>query len=229
MAAVRILLVEDDVRMRVVVHRGLTEQGYDVESAASGPDAIDAAESTTVDVIVLDLMLPGFDGIEVVRRLRERSIRTPVLMLTARDASSDVVRALDAGADDYLVKPFAFAVLLARIRALTRRGPALLEVKLQVADLYLDPVTRQVSRAGEPVSLTRTEFNLLEVLMRRAGRVVTRQSVIERIWSGDRQVESNTLDAFMKTLRHKIDEGRSPRLIQTVRGVGYSLRAESEP
>ncbi|HUR19251.1 MAG TPA: response regulator transcription factor [Vicinamibacterales bacterium] len=225
----RILLVEDDARMRVLVRRGLMEQGNQVESAGSGPEAIERAGATPVDLIVLDLMLPGFDGVEVVRRLRSQNIRTPVLMLTARDAPADVVRALDAGADDYLVKPFAFAVLLARLRALTRRGPALHDARLQVADLSLDPVARQVSRAGAAVALTRTEFNLLEYLMRQAGRVVTRHSVIERVWGGDRQVENNTLDAFVKSLRHKIDEGKQPRLIQTIRGVGYCLRVESEP
>jgi DNA-binding response OmpR family regulator len=228
MNRVRILLVEDDARMRVLVRRGLMEQGNQVESASSGPEALERADASPVDLIVLDVMLPGFDGVEVVRRLRAQDVRTPVLMLTARDAPADVVRALDAGADDYLVKPFAFSVLLARLRALTRRGPALHDTKLQVADLTLDPVSRQVSRGGVAVALTRTEFNLLEYLMRQTGRVVTRHAVIERVWGGDRQVESNTLDAFVKSLRHKIDEGRESRLIQTIRGVGYSLRVDSD-
>lgn len=226
---VRILLVEDDARMRALVRRGLMEQGNQVDSASSGPEAIERAATFAADVIVLDLMLPGFDGVEVVRRLRVHDLRTPVLMLTARDAPVDVVRALDAGADDYLVKPFAFAVLLARIRALTRRGPALHSARLQVADLMLDPGTHQVSRAGALVPLTKTEFSLLEHLMRQAGRVVTRHLLIERVWSGERQIENNTLDAFVKSLRHKIDEGRQPRLIQTIRGVGYCLRVEPEP
>jgi len=226
---VRILLVEDDARMRALVRRGLEEHGYDVDAATTGPEALALAGTAVAEAMVLDLMLPGLDGLEVVRRLRARGDRMPVLMLTARDAPSDIVRALDAGADDYLVKPFAFAVLLARLRALTRRGPAVHGVRLQVADLTLDPEARLVARAGIPVSLTRTEYNLLEYLMRHAGRVATRTRLIEQVWGPDRHVESNTLDAFVKSLRHKIDAGGRPRLVHTVRGVGYSLRAEPEP
>ena len=225
----RLLLVEDDPRMRALVRRGLTEQGHIVEIAASGPDAVELAAAAEFDVAVLDVMLPGFDGIEVVQRLRAQANRTPVLMLTARDAASDIVRALDAGADDYLAKPFSFAVLVARLRALGRRGPALHGTVLQVSDLRLDPAARTVTRAGMPIALTRTEHNLLECLMRDAGRVVTRRALTDRLWGSDRAVESNTLDAFVKSLRQKIEAGGRPRLVQTVRGVGYCLRDEPEP
>jgi DNA-binding response OmpR family regulator len=226
---VRILLVEDDARMRALLRRGLVEHGHVVELAATGPEAVETTESSRFDVIVLDLMLPGFDGLEVVRRLRAAANRTPVLMLTARDAAADVVSSLDAGADDYLAKPFSFAVLLARLRALGRRGPAVQASRLQVADLSIDSATRLVSRDGTVIPLTRTEYNLLEYLMRQAGRVVTRQALIDQLWGSGRQVESNTLDAFVKSLRQKIDSGGKPRLIQTIRGVGYSMRPEPEP
>src|SRR5579862_2268331 len=194
---VRILLVEDDARMRAILRRGLTEHGHAVEVAATGPDAIDLARAGSFDVLVLDVMLPGCSGVDVVRRIRADAVRTPALMLTARDASADVVSSLDAGADDYLTKPFSFAVLLARLRALGRRGPAVQEVRLQVADLVLDASVHSVTRAGAPVVLTRTEFSLLECLMRHAGRVVSRQTLVDRVWSGGREVESNTLDAFV--------------------------------
>jgi DNA-binding response OmpR family regulator len=227
--SVRILLVEDDARMRALVRRGLSEHGHVVDVAATGPDAVDVASTSRIDVIVLDLMLPGFDGNEVIRRIRKREIRTPVLMLTARDAAADVVSSLDAGADDYLAKPFSFAVLLARIRALGRRGPAVHEVRLQIADLSIDLAARVVTRGGDPIPLTRTEYNLLECLMRQAGRVVTRQSLTDALWGADRHVESNTLDAFVKSLRQKLDAGGRTRLIHTIRGVGFSVREEPEP
>jgi DNA-binding response OmpR family regulator len=226
---VRLLLVEDDPRMRALVRRGLTEHGHVVEVASTGPEAVELAAAADFDVAVLDVMLPGFDGVEVVQRLRARANRTPVLMLTARDAASDIVRALDAGADDYLAKPFSFAVLVARLRALGRRGPAPHDAQLQVADLRLDPAARSVTRGGVLIALTRTEHNLLECLMRDAGRVVTRRALTDRLWGNDRAVESNTLDAFVKSLRHKIEAGGRPRLVHPVRGVGYCLRHEPEP
>jgi two-component system response regulator MprA len=229
MGLVRILLVEDDPRMRALVRRGLSEQGHAVEVADTGIVALDLAQAEHFDVIVLDVMLPGIDGVEVARRLRARADPTPVLMLTARDAAADIVSGLDAGADDYLAKPFSFKVLLARVRALGRRGSAAEAVSLRVADLALDTSARLVTRAGARLSLTRTEFNLLECLMRQAGRVVTRQMIVERLWGGERDVGSNTLDAFVKLLRHKLDAGGRPRLIQTIRGVGYCLREEPEP
>lgn len=214
--------------MRALVRRGLVEQGHIVEVAASGPEAVEIAAAAEFDVAVLDMMLPGFDGLEVVQRMRARADRTPVLMLTARDAASDIVKALDAGADDYLAKPFSFAVLLARLRALERRGPVSQKAKLEVADLFLDPAARTVKRGGVPIALTRTEHNLLECLMREAGRVVTRGTLTDRLWGSDRAVESNTLDAFVKSLRHKLESTGGPRLIHTVRGVGYCLRLEDE-
>jgi two-component system OmpR family response regulator len=226
---VRILLVEDDARMCALVRRGLIEHGHAVETAATGPEAIELALAAEFDVLVLDVMLPGLTGVDVIERLRARAIRTPAIMLTARDAAADIVSSLDAGADDYLTKPFSFSVLLARLRALGRRGPAVQEVRLQVGDLVLDAGTHTVTRGGRPVVLTRTEFHLLECLMRQAGRVVRRQALVERVWSGGRDVESNTLDAFVKSLRHKLDHAGASRLIHTIRGVGYSIRAEPEP
>ena len=225
----RILFVEDDPRMRALVRRGLVEHGHAVDVADSGPPALELAGASPYDVIVLDVMLPGPSGIEVVRALRAVANRTPVLMLTARDAASDIVDGLDAGADDYLPKPFAFKVLLARLRALARRGPVVHGVRLTVADLTLDSSTYQVTRASVPVTLTRTEYQLLECLMRQAGRVVARDALMNSVWGAGREVESNTLDAFVKSLRQKLDAEDRPRLIQTVRGIGYSLREEAEP
>jgi two-component system response regulator MprA len=225
----QVLLVEDEPRMAELVERTLSEDGHQVVVARDGREGFEIARCSTFDVIVLDVMLPGIDGVEVARRLRARADPTPVLMLTARDAAADIVSGLDAGADDYLAKPFSFKVLLARVRALGRRGSAAEAVSLRVADLALDTSARLVTRAGARLSLTRTEFNLLECLMRQAGRVVTRQMIVERLWGGERDVGSNTLDAFVKLLRHKLDAGGRPRLIQTIRGVGYCLREEPEP
>jgi DNA-binding response OmpR family regulator len=224
----RILLVEDDPRMRALVRRGLAEQGHAVEVAGTGPAALDAARAGQFDVIVLDVMLPGCSGVDVARRLREARNPAAVLMLTARDAVSDIVAGLDAGADDYLVKPFAFKVLLARLRALGRRPPAVHANRFQVADLTLDTDGRVVTRAGTAIPLTRTEFNLLECLVRNTGRVATREMLIERVWGADREVEANTLDAFVKSLRQKLDAGGRTKLIHTIRGVGYSIREEPE-
>jgi DNA-binding response OmpR family regulator len=229
MKLVRILFVEDDPRMRVLVRRGLVEHGHAVDVADAGPAALELAHGAGYDVMVFDVMLPGPSGIDVVRTLRAAGDRTPVLMLTARDAASDIVAGLDAGADDYLAKPFAFKVLLARLRALGRRGPAVHGVRLTVADLELDSSTHQVTRGSVLITLTRTEFQLLECLMRQAGRVVPRDTLMNSIWGASRDVESNTLDAFVKSLRQKLDKDDRPRLIQTVRGVGYSLREEAEP
>jgi two-component system response regulator MprA len=224
----RILLVEDDPRMRALVRRGLVEHGHTVEVSATGPAALDAAHRSQFDVVVLDVMLPGCSGFDVARGLREAHNPAAVLMLTARDAVTDVVAGLDAGADDYLVKPFAFKVLLARLRALSRRPPAVHADRFQVGDLSLNTDARTVSRASGPITLTRTEFNLLECLVRNAGRVVTRETLIERVWGSDREVEANTLDVFVKSLRHKVDANAAVRLIHTIRGVGYCLREEAE-
>ena len=224
----RILLVEDDPRMRALVRRGLVEHGHMVEVSASGPAALDAAHRGQFDVVVLDVMLPGCSGLEVARGLREAHNPAAVLMLTARDAVTDIVAGLDAGADDYLVKPFAFKVLLARLRALSRRPPAVHANRFQFADLLVDTDRRVVSRSGAVIPLTRTEFNLLECHVTSAGRVVPRDTLIERVWGSDREVEPNTLDVFVKSLRQKVDSGEGARLIHTIRGVGYTLREEPE-
>lgn len=224
-ARMHILLAEDDPRMLALLQRGFSEEGHLVDRAASGTKALHAVMSAEFDVVVLDVMLPELDGFDIVRQMRARGNRTPVLMLTARDANADIVSGLNAGADDYLTKPFSFDVLLARIYALARRGPLIQGVPLQVADLTLDASTHAVSRAGVLLSLTRTEFSLLEYLMRRAGRVVTRPALIEGVWGSERDVADNTLDAFVKLLRQKIDAiGRVP-LIHTVRGIGYTIRS----
>jgi DNA-binding response OmpR family regulator len=177
-------------------------------------------------LIVLDIMLPGLDGFQVARRLRSEGVSTPILMLTARDATPDIVQGLDLGGDDYLTKPFSFEVLLARIRALLRRGPAPARVQLRIGPLVLDPAAHEVYRGQERIPLTRTEFHLLEFLMRRPGQVVPRDTLIEAVWGYDRDIESNTLDAFIRLLRSKVEGKDGPKLIQTVRGVGYVVREE---
>jgi two-component system, OmpR family, response regulator len=178
----RLLVVEDEIRMASLLKKGLAEEGYAVTLAADGTAGLSMAQSNEFDLILLDVMLPGLDGFTVARRLRTDGLRTPILMLTARDASPDIVRGLDLGADDYLTKPFSFEVLLARIRALLRRGPATQDVHLEVGTVRLNPASREVSRGGEAVALTRTEFLLLEFLMRRAGQVVPRATLIEGVW-----------------------------------------------
>ena len=174
-------------------------------------------------MILLDVMLPGLNGFEVAKRLRAKSNQTPILMLTARDATSDVVEGLNLGVDDYLTKPFSFEVLLARVRALVRRGPIPMPVLLKAAGLTVNQGTRDVTRGGRKIALTRTEYSILEMLMRNIGRVVTRDALIEGVWGNDSEIESNTLDAFVRLLRAKVEEPGKQRLIRTIRGVGYSL------
>jgi len=222
----RVLVVEDEPRMVDLLRRGLEEEGYVVTTATDGRTGLDLASHYEFEVIILDIMLPGMNGFEVARRLRRNRRQVPILMLTARDALPDIVQGLDLGADDYLTKPFSFEVLLARLRALTRRGPVVRPVLLQVADLVLNPATREVSRGGVPVNLTRTEYGLLEFLMRRPGQVISRTTLIEAVWGFEREIESNTLEAFIRLLRSKIDAGHRTKLIHTVRGVGYTLREE---
>jgi two-component system response regulator MprA len=183
------------------------------------------AESHPFDAIVLDVMLPGLSGFSVAKKLRAARNQTPILMLTARDATPDIVEGLNLGADDYLVKPFSFEVLLARLRAVSRRGAIAQPPVLEVADLTLNPSTREVARGGRRIALTRTEYGLLELMMKRAGRVVTRENLIESVWGLDSEVRSNTLDAFIRLVRDKVDAAGEIKLIQTVRGVGYCLRA----
>jgi len=219
-----ILVVEDEASMRRALCQGLEEENHTVAVAADGLEGIHAAELCDFDAILLDVMLPGMDGLELVRRLRAAGRQTPVLMLTARDAAADVVRGLDAGADDYLTKPFAFGVLLARLRALARRAAQPPIAGVQVQDLLLDPASRAVTRAGVPLNLTATEYRLLEFLMRRVGHAVSRSAIIEGVWGFEEDVEANTVDAFIRHLREKIESGREPKLIHTVRGYGYILR-----
>lgn len=222
----RILVVEDEPRMASLLCKGLEQEGYTVLAVHNGRQAFEAALAVEHDLLLLDVMLPEMDGFEVARRLRQARIRTPILMLTARDATPDIVQGLDHGADDYLTKPFAFEVLLARLRALARRGPSERPPVLQAADLTLDPATRKVTREGREIALSKTEFNLLEFLMRRAGNVAPRNTLIEAVWGYGAGIESNTLDAFIRLLRRKVDDGSGRKLIHTVRGVGYCLREE---
>jgi DNA-binding response OmpR family regulator len=221
-----ILIVEDDRRLARQLNKGLAEQGHAVIVACDGSEGLETAKYGDFDVLVLDVMLPGLDGFSIVRRLRAGGKTTPILLLTARDAAEDVVTGLDAGADDYLTKPFSFKILLARLRALSRRKNVEPRTDLQVGDLVLDPATREVKRAGAVVLLTRTEFVLLEMLMRNAGRVITRSGMIEAVWGHDREVENNALDVFIRQLRTKIDPLGSHKLIHTIRGIGYALREE---
>ena len=224
----RILVVEDERRMADLLKQGLTEEGHFVVTAHDGKEAVSLAESRSFDLMILDVMLPALDGFGVVRKLRAGHVQTPVLMLTARDAPRDVITGLDLGADDYLTKPFSFEVLLARVRAVARRGPIPQPVRLELADLSMDPAAREVRRGNRVINLTRTEYAILELLLRNAGRVVTRDRLIEDIWDGGADIESNTLDAFVRLLRAKVEVGGEPKLIHTVRGVGYTLRQEPE-
>ena len=194
--------------------------------ATDGTEALSIADSGTFDVIVLDIMLPGVDGFEIIRRLRAQQNQTPVLVLTARDAKADVVEALNLGADDYLTKPFSFEVLEARVRAVARRGPIPRPVTFTVGDLHVNQGSREVRRGSRIITLTRTEYSMLEVLMRNAGRVVSRDALIASIWGGASDIESNTIDAFVKLLRGKVEQADEPKLIHTVRGFGYCLRSE---
>lgn len=222
-----ILVVEDDTSMGELLRQGLEEANHSVTLARDGMEGYGAAQTCNFDAIILDVMVPGLNGIEVARRLRDSGLEVPILMLTARDAAADIVRGLDAGADDYLTKPFSFKVLLARLRAISRRAARPPVRELEVDDLVLDPASRQVTRGGQAVSLTPTEFRILEFLMRRAGRAARRTAIIEAVWGFEKDVESNTVDAFIKLLRDKIDSGRERKLIQTVRGYGYIVREEA--
>jgi DNA-binding response OmpR family regulator len=221
-----ILIVEDEPSMRRIVSQGLKEANHTVTAARDGAEALAALAHTSFDAVLLDMLLPGIGGLDVLRRLRQQRNHVPVLVLTALDSSADVVAGLDAGADDYLVKPFAFDVLLARLRAISRRAASPPVTQLQVADLVLTPATRTVTRGGTPIALTATEFRLLEFLMRRSGRVASRSSIVEGVWGHDAEIESNTLDAYVKLVRDKVDAPPNRRLIQTLRGFGYIVREE---
>ena len=220
----RVLLVEDEHRISAYVKRGLEEEGYAVDAVYDGQEALDWAEAATFDLIVLDILLPKLDGLSACRRLRQRGDRTPVLMLTARDTVDDRVAGLDAGADDYLVKPFAIKELLARMRALTRRSTDQPKSPiLQVADLSLDTRTRQVRRGSKRIELAAKEYAVLECLMREPGRVLTRTMIAEHVWNYDTFNQSNVVDVYVRNLRRKIDDPFGKKLIRTLRGAGYSI------
>lgn len=219
-----LLVVEDEPAMASLLQQGLEEHNHTVVLARSGAQALASATTSPFDAIVLDVMMPQPDGIEVTRRLRAMKSSVPILMLTARDATEDVVRGLDAGADDYLVKPFPFSVLLARLRAISRRGDHAPVQLLEMDDLSLDPAAHRVARAGREIALTPTEFRILELLLRNAGRVKSRTAIIEAVWGFEEDVELNTVDVYIKILRDKLDSGSSRKLIHTVRGYGYVLR-----
>jgi two-component system response regulator MprA len=223
---VRILVVDDDPGVRKAVGRALAFEGYDVIDAADGEEALQLAATGDPDAVVLDVGMPRIDGLEVCRRLRADGVAIPILVLTARHQVTDRVAGLDAGADDYLVKPFALEELLARLRALLRRVAQNGSDTLALGDLTLDPSTRHVERAGESIALTRTEFNLLELLLHNAGHVLTRDVIFERVWGYDFDVTSNSLDVYIGYLRRKTEFDDRPRLIHTVRGVGYVAREQ---
>jgi len=221
----RILVVDDERAVRDSLRRALELEGYEIELAGDGREALYRLDTDSQpDAVILDVLMPGLDGLEVCRRLRASGNSVPVLMLTARDAVENRVEGLDAGADDYVTKPFALEELLARVRALIRRTTDDADEKLRFADLELDPGTREVTRDGEQIELTRTEFSLLELFMRNPRQVLTRSIIFERVWGYDFGFASNSLDVYIGYLRRKTEAGGRPRLIHTVRGVGYALR-----
>ena len=218
----RILIVEDDLNMARVLSEGLAQESYAVTLASNGPKGLEQAQTGRFDGIVLDVLLPGLDGRSLARTLREKGIATPILMLTALDTVSDIVAGLDAGAEDYLTKPFSFLELLARLRSLVRRAkptPAC----MRVADLIMDTAAHSVTRSGEPINLTKTEYLLLEVLMRNAGHVVARSEIAQAVWGSGSTIEQNSIDVYIKALRAKIDRPFAQKLIETMRGFGYKL------
>ncbi len=224
----RVLIVEDEVKMASLVRRGLAEEGHAADIAPSGADALWMAQAHPYDAIVLDVMLPGQDGFETCRQLRNAGVWAPVLMLTARDAVGDRVAGLDAGADDYLTKPFSFAELLARLRALVRRGSVERPTELVVGDLRLDPGSRQVWRGESEVRLSPKEFALLETFMRRPGQALSRLQLLEHAWDFAYENRSNVIDVYVRYLREKIDRPFATTSLETVRGVGYRLRGDGE-
>jgi DNA-binding response OmpR family regulator len=220
----RLLLVEDEIKLGSTLEEGLERAQYTVDLARDGEEALDFARVGTYDIIVLDVMLPGVSGLDVCRTLRSDGVRTPILMLTARDAVSDRIDGLDSGADDYLVKPFAFGELLARIRALLRRDAPSREPTVHVADLLLDPAAQRVTWQGRPIDLTAREYRMLETMMRRPGWIVSREALIESVWGFDFTDTSNLVEVYMGRIRRKLGEVGAPSLIQTVRGAGYRLQ-----
>jgi two-component system OmpR family response regulator len=226
MASVRVLIVEDEPKMAALIARALREEGHPADVAARGEDALWMVEAAPYDAIVLDVMLPDIDGFEIVRRLRLSKVWTPVLMLTARDAVEDRVDALDAGADDYLTKPFSFAELLARLRAVARRGPVERPTTLEVGSLLLDPAARRAWREDVELDLSTREFAMLELFMRRPGKTLSRLQLLEGVWDMAFESRSNIVDVYVRYLREKIDRPFGRASIETVRGVGYRLRED---
>jgi two-component system, OmpR family, response regulator len=222
----RVLLVEDEIKLAGLIRRGLREEGIAADVAARGEDALWMAAATEYDAIVLDVMLPGVDGFQTCRKLRADGVWSPVLMLTARDSVEDRVAGLDGGADDYLAKPFAFAELFARLRALVRRGPVERPVVLRLGDLGLDPSSRRVWRGDQEIALSAKEFALLEIFMRRPGQVLDRFLLLEHAWDNDYENRSNVVDVYVRYLREKIDRPFGRQSIETVRGAGYRMRAD---
>jgi len=222
----RVLVVEDDLALQSVLKKRLQAEGYIVETCATGPDGLDYAGIAEYDAILLDVMLPGMDGLSVLRALRAQGIKTGILLLTARDSIEDRVTGLDAGADDYLVKPFAFEELLARLRTLLRRPNTATPAILRADDLTLNTTTHEARRGGQIIQLTSKEYTLLEYLMYNAGNVLTRTQILDHVWNGDFAVESNVVDVYIRYLRNKIDQDRPVKLLQTVRGYGYALKPE---
>jgi two-component system OmpR family response regulator len=221
-----VLVVEDEVKMAALIRRGLTEQGLTVDVTDSGEDAVGMARNSSYDAIVLDVILPGIDGFEACRQLRTAGIWSPVLMLTARGALEDRVAGLDGGADDYLTKPFSFAELLARLRALARRGQSERPAVVEVGDLRLDPATQQVWRGEEEIELSAKEFVLFETFMRRPGQVLSRAQLLDQAWEYDFEHRSNVIEVYIRYLRRKVDLPFAVKSIETVRGAGYRLRKD---
>jgi two-component system, OmpR family, response regulator len=223
----RVLIVEDQPKMASLIRRGLRQEGMAADVAKEGEEALVKAGATEYDAIVLDVMLPGIDGFEVCRRLRDDGVWSPVLMLTARDGVEDRVAGLDSGADDYLVKPFSYAELLARLRALARRGPVERPTELHVGDLRLDPASRRAWRGDQEIDLSTKEFAVLEIFMRRPGEVLSRFQLLEHAWDYDYENRSNVVDSYVRLLRKKIDRPFETESIETVRGAGYRLRKDT--
>jgi two-component system, OmpR family, copper resistance phosphate regulon response regulator CusR len=225
---VRVLIIEDDAQLNASLKRSLVKEGYAVDVTFDGQEGLAFAEQDCYDVIVLDLLLPKLDGIDVCRAVRSKRIRTPILLLTARDSVEDRVRGLDTGADDYLIKPFVLQELLARIRALLRRDASWKSGVLTAGDLCADPATRRVERAGRPLELTAREFALLDYFLRHPNQVLTREMIEAHIWNYDFISESNVVDAAIRRLRRKIDDPFETKLLETIRGVGYRLRGQNQ-
>ena len=224
----RILLVEDEVKLSSFIKRGLVAERYAVDLAKDGRSGLELAQTYQYDLIILDLLLPGMDGSEVLRRIRKENSSVPVLILSARDALQDKVSNMESGADDYLTKPFAFAELLVRIKALMRRGPVNRASTIRISDLELDRLSQQVKRAGHRIELTSKEYSLLEYLMSNAGRVLSRNMIIEHVWDQSFDGITNIVDVYIRHLRNKVDTGHEPKLLKTVRGVGYTIREGAE-